>query len=56
MRAAAANVSVSDIVDEAVRSLMAEDREDIEAFEIRENEPEITYAELLDDLKQHGKI
>ena len=56
MRAAASSVSVSDIVDEAVRSLMADDQEDLKAFSVRENEPEISYEELLDDLKKHGKI
>ena len=56
IRAAAASVSVSDIIDEAVRSLMAEDQEDLKAFAARENEPEITYEELLDDLKKHGQI
>lgn len=56
MRAASSNCSVSELVDEAVRLLIREDQEDLEAFSERADEPEITYEELLADLKQHGKI
>ena len=56
MRAASVNCSVSELVDEAVRLLMREDLEDLEAFSERADEPEISYEELLEDLKQHGKI
>ena len=56
MRVASSNCSVSELVDEAVRLLMREDREDLEAFSERADEPEISYEELLEDLKQHGKI
>ena len=56
MRAAASNCSVSELVDEAVKLLMREDQEDLEAFSERADEPEISYEELLEDLKQHGKI
>ena len=56
VRAASTQQSVSELVDEAVRLLMKEDQEDLAAFSVRENEPEISYEALLDDLKQHGKI
>ena len=56
LKAAASNLSISDIVDEAVRLLMREDQEDLSAFTERANEPEISYEALLDDLKKHGKI
>ena len=56
MRATSSNCSVSELVDEAVRLLMREDQEDLEAFSERAHEPEISYEELLEDLKQHGKI
>lgn len=56
VRAATTNVSVSDLVDEAVRVLMREDQEDLAAFEERAHEPEISYEDLLKDLKKHGKI
>lgn len=56
VRAASSQVSVSELVDEAVRLLMKEDREDLEAFNDRVNEEEMSYETLLDDLKKHGKI
>ena len=48
--------SVSELVDEALRQLMNEDQEDLEACTKRKDEPDISYEELLNDLKQHGKI
>ncbi|MEM9274536.1 MAG: CopG family transcriptional regulator [Cyanobacteria bacterium P01_F01_bin.143] len=56
IRAESSNCSVSELVDEAVRLLIQEDQEDLETFSERANEPEISYEELLEDLKQHGKI
>jgi hypothetical protein len=48
--------SLSDIVNEAVRASLAEDQEDLAAFEERVSEPTISYEALLDDLKAHGKL
>lgn len=48
--------SVSELVDEALRQVMAEDQEDLETYAKRIEEPDISYEELLNDLKQHGKI
>jgi len=56
IRAASSHVSVSELIDEAVRLLMREDQEDLQAFNERVNEPEISYEELINDLKKHGKI
>ena len=56
MRAASTHVSVSELIDEAVRLLMTEDQEDLAAASERKNEPEISYEDLLNDLKSHGKI
>ena len=56
IKAAAANVSVSDLVDEAVRYLMRHDQEDLAAHKEREQEKEISYEDLLNDLKKHGRI
>lgn len=46
-RAAATKHSVSELVDEAVRLLMIEDLEDLQAFSLRKNEAEISYEDLL---------
>ena len=56
MKAASSNVSISEIIDEAVKLLMREDQEDLQAFADRIEEPEISYEALLNDLKAHGKI
>jgi len=56
VRAATSHLSISEIVDEAVRVLMREDQDDLKAISERINEPEISYETLLSDLKKHGKI
>ncbi len=56
IRAASSHVSVSELIDEAVRLLMREDQEDLKAISERTKESEISYEDLLNDLKQHGKI
>jgi len=56
VKAASSHLSVSELVDEAVRLLMSEDQEDLAAFSERESEREMSYEALLNDLKKHGKI
>ncbi len=56
IKAASSHLSLSELVDEAVRLLMSEDQEDLAACSERESEPEISYESLLNDLKKHGKI
>jgi plasmid stability protein len=56
IKAATAHISVSDLVNEAVRLSLQEDQEDLKAFEARESEPTLSYEELLNELKTHGKI
>ena len=56
MKAASSHLSISELVDEAVRLLMSGDQEDLAAFSVREGEKEISYEALLNDLKKHGKI
>ncbi|NCC50597.1 MAG: CopG family transcriptional regulator [Spartobacteria bacterium] len=48
--------SLSDIVNEAVQISLAEDAEDLAAFEERANEPVISFEAALKELKRHGKI
>ena len=48
--------SVSDLVNRAVREALAEDAEDLEAFEERISEPLITYDEMVKRLKKDGRI
>jgi len=56
VKAANTETSVSGLVNRAVRQLLEEDREDLEAIAERLAEPTITYEALLKDLKANGKI
>ncbi len=55
LRSGSSQVSVSALVDDAVKQLLHEDHEDLAAFTKRKNEPEISYEALLADLKRYGK-
>ena len=56
VKAAHTRQSMSDLVNDAVRMALREDREDLAAFDERAHEPTMTYEALLKDLKAHGKI
>ncbi len=56
IKAATTHQSVSEVVNEAVRVALSEDQEDLKAFSQRVNESTLSYEELLEDLKSHGKI
>ena len=55
-KAATAHISVSEVVNEAVRIALREDQEDLNAFEERGAEPALSYEELLKDLEANGKL
>jgi len=48
--------SVSDLVNDAVREALAEDAEDLNAFDERAAEPLISYEEMIKRLKEDGRI
>ncbi|MDZ7829561.1 MAG: CopG family transcriptional regulator [Halofilum sp. (in: g-proteobacteria)] len=56
LKAAHSHRSVSELVNDAVRAALAEDQEDLYAFEDRVAEPTLSYEQLLDELKTSGKI
>lgn len=56
MKAAASDRSVSDMVNEAVRAALAEDAEDLEAFDKRASEPELDFEEFVKSLRRRGKL
>jgi len=56
LKAAGSNCSISDVVNEAVCNLLAEEHKNLMAFEAQEYQPFMSYEELLDDLKAEGKI
>jgi hypothetical protein len=47
---------MSELVNEAVRELLAEDAEDIAAFDERADEPLLSFEEFLKDLRARGKV
>ena len=56
LNAAHTNRSVSDIVNDAVREALAEDQDDLAAFEDRVAEPTLSYEAFLNELKADGKL
>ncbi len=56
VKAAITHQSVSKLVNAAVRLALREDQEDLQAFTQRANEATLSYEELLEDLKLHGKL
>jgi hypothetical protein len=56
IKAASSHLSVSELVDEALGMQLAEDQEDLSAFDARIREPEMSYESLIKDLKKHDKI
>ena len=48
--------SISELVNEAVKNALAEDAEDIIAFEDRADEPLISFSDMVKRLKKDGRI
>jgi hypothetical protein len=56
LKAAASDKSISDMVNEAVKLSLAEDAEDLEAFEGRKREPSLDFEQFVKALKRRGKL
>jgi hypothetical protein len=56
LKAAAADRSVSDLVSEAVRLSLAEDAEDLAAFEKRSRERSLKFENVVRALRRRGKL
>jgi metal-responsive CopG/Arc/MetJ family transcriptional regulator len=56
LKAVETSRSVSELVNDAVREALAEDAEDLAAFEERVGEPLISYDEMVKRLKKDGRI
>ena len=48
--------SISEIVNDAVRRALAEDAEDLAAFDERAKEPRLDFEALVGSLRKRGKI
>ena len=56
VKAAQTERSLSDLVNDAVRQILSEDAEDLEAFEKRAKEPNLAFEDVLKDLRKRGKL
>ena len=56
LKSAVADRSISDMVNEAVRLTLAEDADDLAAFEERQREPSRDFEEFVRSLKRRARI
>ena len=56
MKAAATNQKMSAVVDQALRALLAEDMEDLDALKERADEQSRPFEDFLKELKEAGQI
>jgi len=56
VKAAGTERSLSEIVNDAVKQSLAEDAEDLAAFEERAKEPNLAFEAVLKDLRRRGKL
>lgn len=56
IKSAHSEQTLSELVNLAVRQSLAEDHEDLRAFDERKDEQNIDFEELLKELKARGKI
>ena len=56
LKAAETSRSITELVNQAVRESLAEDAEDLSAFNERLNEPLVSYEKMVKQLKKDGRI
>ena len=56
LKAVETDVSISDVVNEAIKELLNEDAEDLNAFDARKSEPSSDFADFVKRLKRDGKL
>jgi hypothetical protein len=56
LKAAATDRSISEMVNDAVKIALAEDAEDLEAFDRRKTERSVSFESLVRDLRKRGRI
>ena len=56
LKAAETDRSVSDLVNDAIQSSLAEELEDLTAFDERADEPNLRFNDVLKELKRDGRI
>ena len=56
VKSAHSSKTISELVNEAIKRSLAEDYEDLLAFEERMNEPDLDFESVLKDLHSSGKL
>ena len=56
IKAAQMQATISELVNNAVKVSLAEDAEDLEAFEARSSEPDLPFDKVLKNLRKRGKL
>ena len=56
LRAAASDRSISDMVNDAVKAILAEDAEDLAAFSERKSDKNLSFDTFVKGLKRRGRI
>jgi hypothetical protein len=56
LKAAETDRSISEMVNDAVRVALAEDAEDLDAYDRRKSERGISFESLVRDLRKRGRI
>ena len=56
LKSAETDSSVSELVNEAIRSSLAEDFEDVASFKEREDESDIPFSDVVQDLRRRGRL
>lgn len=56
LKSAATDRTISDIVNEAVRRDLAEDAEDLAAFDERKDEPSYAFEDVVRTLRERGRL
>ena len=56
LKAASSDKSISEMVNDAVKQTLAEDAEDLGAFETRKREPNLDFEQFVKALKRRGKL
>jgi len=56
LKAAETDRSISELVNDAVKLALAEDADDLAAFEERAAEPNLSFEDVVKSLKRSGKI
>ena len=56
LKAAEADRSISALVNDAVKLALTEDFEDLSAFDERDAEPNLSFEDVVEDLKRSGKL